>query len=95
MFYRFFMIMNEVIVLYLRFYLICIFCSSHSGYCQPRGLSDVTDCYYGFPISLSYPHFLDSDPKLLEAVHGLKPNRSKHESHFMINPVSVEKSQNI
>ncbi|CAD7085799.1 unnamed protein product [Hermetia illucens] len=63
-------------------------CFCRKGYCQPRGLSDVTDCYYGFPISLSYPHFLDSDPKLLEAVHGLKPNRSKHESHFMINPTS-------
>lgn len=55
---------------------------------MPRGLIDVHDCYYGFPIALSYPHFLDADPKLVEAVDGSFPNRSEHESFFMIQPVS-------
>lgn len=53
-----------------------------------EGLSDVTDCYYGFPIALSYPHFLDADPVLLENVTGSTPNRTEHESFFDINPVS-------
>lgn len=53
-----------------------------------EGLVDVTDCYYGFPIALSYPHFLDADPALLEGVTGSAPNRSLHESFFILNPVS-------
>ncbi|XP_055908246.1 scavenger receptor class B member 1 isoform X2 [Eupeodes corollae] len=63
-------------------------CFCRQGYCQPRGLIDVTDCYYGFPISLSYPHFMDSDPGLTNNVTGLKPNRSEHSSHFVIQPES-------
>lgn len=56
--------------------------------CLVEGLIDVTDCYYGFPIALSYPHFLDADPILLENVTGSTPNRSLHESYFILNPVS-------
>ncbi|XP_070501982.1 scavenger receptor class B member 1 [Chironomus tepperi] len=56
--------------------------------CLAEGLIDVTDCYYGFPIALSYPHFLDADPALLEGVNGSKPNRSLHESYFVLNPLS-------
>lgn len=63
--------------------------SLSTGKCLPEGLADVTDCYYGFPIALSYPHFLDANPKLLEEVTGgITPNRSLHESYFYINPVS-------
>lgn len=59
-----------------------------TGKCLAEGLVDVTDCYYGFPIALSYPHFLDADPSLLEHVSGgISPDRSKHESYFIINPV--------
>lgn len=62
------------------------------GKCLPEGLVDVTDCYYGFPIALSYPHFLDANPALLDNVTGgISPNRSEHESYFHINPVSVRK----
>lgn len=63
-------------------------CYCRRGYCQPKGLLDVTDCYYGFPISLSYPHFLDSDPKLLDYVEGLNPDPVKHKSFFIIQPDS-------
>jgi hypothetical protein len=50
----------------------------------------VTDCYYGFPIALSFPHFLDADPQLLENVTGCQPNRTEHESYFIVNPVSLQ-----
>lgn len=60
-----------------------------TGKCLPEGLVDVTDCYYGFPIALSYPHFLDAEPSLLEKVTGMSPNRSLHESFFILNPVSI------
>ncbi|XP_047363879.1 scavenger receptor class B member 1-like isoform X2 [Vespa velutina] len=63
-------------------------CYCREGYCLPPGLVDVTACYYGFPIALSYPHFYKSHPSLLEAVNGLKPDPKKHESYFYIQPQS-------
>lgn len=60
------------------------------GNCLPRGLIDVTDCYYGFPIALSYPHFLDADEKVQNMTEGTHPNRTKHETYFMINRVSIQ-----
>ncbi|XP_063987990.1 scavenger receptor class B member 1-like isoform X2 [Diachasmimorpha longicaudata] len=63
-------------------------CFCRQGRCLQPGLIDVTDCYYGFPIALSYPHFYKSDPALLESVIGLKPNQEAHESYFYIQPKS-------
>ncbi|KAL2751404.1 scavenger receptor class B member 1-like isoform X1 [Vespula maculifrons] len=63
-------------------------CYCRGGHCLPPGLVDVTACYYGFPIALSYPHFYKSHPSLLEAVNGLKPDSQKHESYFYIQPQS-------
>lgn len=63
---------------------------SHTGNCLTEGLIDVTDCYYGFPIALSYPHFLDGDAMLNENITGCSPNRTQHESSFIVNPVSLQ-----
>lgn len=56
------------------------------------GLVDVTDCYYGFPISLSFPHFMDGDKHLQTDITGLEPNKEKHSSEFIIQPVSWEQA---
>ncbi|XP_020280180.1 scavenger receptor class B member 1-like isoform X2 [Pseudomyrmex gracilis] len=63
-------------------------CFCRKGFCLKPGLIDVTDCYYGFPIALSYPHFYQTDPSILEAVEGLNPKKELHESYFFINPKS-------
>ncbi|XP_046741790.1 scavenger receptor class B member 1-like isoform X1 [Diprion similis] len=63
-------------------------CFCRERRCLPPGLIDVTDCYYGFPIALSYPHFYQSDPSLLNSVEGLTPNQKDHESYFYIQPMS-------
>lgn len=42
----------------------------------------------GAPVYISNPHFYLADPELLDAVVGLKPNQSIHESYFKIQPVS-------
>jgi len=42
----------------------------------------------GFPIGVSYPHFYQADPALIEAVDGSYPEKEKHESYFYIEPVS-------
>lgn len=65
-------------------------CFCRNGNCLQYGLLDVTDCYYGFPIALSYPHFLYSDPELLNSIEGSTPDVSKHESYFIIQPVSFK-----
>ncbi|KAH0550224.1 scavenger receptor class B member 1-like isoform X1 [Cotesia glomerata] len=63
-------------------------CFCREGKCLQEGLIDVTDCYYGFPIALSYPHFYESDASLLEKVEGLEPKKDIHESYFYIQPKS-------
>ncbi|XP_072757604.1 scavenger receptor class B member 1 isoform X2 [Anoplolepis gracilipes] len=63
-------------------------CFCRKGHCLKPGLIDVTDCYYGFPIALSYPHFYKSDPSLLESIEGLQPIKDLHESYFFIQPKS-------
>ncbi|XP_066602738.1 scavenger receptor class B member 1-like isoform X2 [Prorops nasuta] len=63
-------------------------CFCRLGRCLPAGFIDVTDCYYGFPIALSYPHFYKADPQVLNAVEGLKPLAENHESYFFIQPKS-------
>ncbi|XP_053622044.1 scavenger receptor class B member 1-like isoform X1 [Plodia interpunctella] len=63
-------------------------CFCRKGKCLPAGLIDVTDCYYGFPIALSYPHFYKGDDILFSKVEGLTPNREAHETRFWIEPTS-------
>ncbi|XP_063898685.1 scavenger receptor class B member 1 isoform X1 [Helicoverpa armigera] len=63
-------------------------CFCRNGKCLPDGLIDVTDCYYGFPIALSYPHFWKGDDVLFSKVEGLTPSKEKHETAFWIEPQS-------
>ncbi|XP_049317422.1 scavenger receptor class B member 1 isoform X1 [Bactrocera dorsalis] len=63
-------------------------CFCRKGKCQPQGLIDVTDCYYGFPISLSYPHFMNGDPGLLDNITGVEPDEKKYSSAFVVQPES-------
>ncbi|XP_032672792.1 scavenger receptor class B member 1-like isoform X2 [Odontomachus brunneus] len=63
-------------------------CFCRQGVCLKPGFIDVTDCYYGFPIALSYPHFYKTDPSFLEAVEGLEPKEELHKSYCYIEPTS-------
>ncbi|XP_053961153.1 scavenger receptor class B member 1 isoform X1 [Anastrepha ludens] len=63
-------------------------CFCRKGKCQPQGLIDVTDCYYGFPISLSFPHFMHGDPGLLNNITGVEPDEKKFASAFVVQPDS-------
>jgi hypothetical protein len=46
----------------------------------------------GAPAYLSFPHFYQADPALLDAVEGLKPEKEKHQTYFLIQPVSSMKN---
>ncbi|XP_068621730.1 scavenger receptor class B member 1-like [Battus philenor] len=63
-------------------------CFCRQGKCLPEGLIDVADCYYSFPIALSYPHFYKGDDILFSKVEGLTPNKEDHETRFWVQPDS-------
>ncbi|XP_050438444.1 scavenger receptor class B member 1-like [Adelges cooleyi] len=52
------------------------------------GLSDVSPCYYDFPIAASFPHFLNGDPALRENLSGLNPTEEKHGSYLIVEPLT-------
>ncbi|XP_066251064.1 scavenger receptor class B member 1-like isoform X2 [Euwallacea similis] len=51
-----------------------------------KGFQSIAPCYYGIPISLSQPHFLNADPEMLKTVNGLNPSIEKHGSSCAIHP---------
>nr|XP_014087330.1 protein peste [Bactrocera oleae]XP_036214771.1 protein peste [Bactrocera oleae]XP_036214772.1 protein peste [Bactrocera oleae] len=57
-----------------------------NGECVPSGLMNITSCWFGSPMFLSYPHFYDADPYYLSEVDGLKPNKEKHELYLVLEP---------
>ncbi|XP_052133208.1 protein peste-like, partial [Frankliniella occidentalis] len=61
-------------------------CFCRNGKCLPDGLIDVTDCYYGFPIAVGYPHMYRADPAVRDAVEGFNPDPSIHRTEFLIEP---------
>lgn len=61
-------------------------CFCKTDECLPNGLGDMSPCYYGIPIVMSRPHFLDADPVLVEQIDGLFPNEDKHGFHMLIHP---------
>ncbi|KAK3907484.1 Scavenger receptor class B member 1 [Frankliniella fusca] len=62
------------------------YCRPSVAPCLPRGLSDLTPCYYDIPAAVSLPHFYKADESLLEQIDGLRPNGSLHATTLAIQP---------
>jgi len=60
------------------------FCSE--GHCAPSGVLNISSCQFGSPLMMSWPHFYQADPKLLEDVVGLQPNKDKHQFQVDVLP---------
>lgn len=43
----------------------------------------------GIPFSVSWPHFREADAAEIDKVEGLKPNKTRHESFVVVQPVSL------
>uniref|UniRef100_A0A1I8MRM7 CD36 family protein n=1 Tax=Musca domestica TaxID=7370 RepID=A0A1I8MRM7_MUSDO len=56
------------------------------GECMPFGVFNISSCYYGLPILISKPHFMDADPFYANGVEGMAPNRSAHETYIIVEP---------
>ncbi|XP_048487989.1 scavenger receptor class B member 1-like isoform X2 [Plutella xylostella] len=54
----------------------------------PAGVSDASKCYYDFPMVISYPHFYTGEPARDRYVTGLQPNRDKHSSYVIVEPLT-------
>lgn len=52
------------------------------------GVLDVSNCWYGAPVVLSFPHFYLADSSFLENIDGLSPNKNDHGSHIAAEPVT-------
>lgn len=54
----------------------------------PDGMSDLSKCYFNFPMVLSLPHFYGhNNGKWVERLGGIKPNQTLHESKIYAEPV--------
>ena len=62
------------------------YCMVEGGCSVPRGVFNMSACSFGSPVMMSWPHFFQADPKLLEDVVGLKPDPVKHQLYMDIQP---------
>lgn len=65
------------------------YCTSSPDDCPdlPYGVQNVSDCKFGAPAFMSYPHFYLADPSYLQKIDGLSPNREEHEFSIAMEPV--------
>ncbi|XP_061836365.1 lysosome membrane protein 2a isoform X2 [Nerophis lumbriciformis] len=59
-----------------------------AGECLGTGVLKVSVCRQGAPIVVSFPHFYQADPKYINAVEGLSPNKEEHETYLDLQPTT-------
>ncbi|CAF2494228.1 unnamed protein product [Rotaria sp. Silwood2] len=58
------------------------------GSCLGDGVLNISTCYLGVWGFISSPHFFQSDIKFREDVHGMEPDKNKHEFIMSFDPVT-------
>lgn len=53
-------------------------CYCVKGTCAPTGLLNAESCRMGSPAFISFPHYFNADPFLLDQIEGLSPAEDKH-----------------
>lgn len=64
------------------------FCTNDADSCpdlQP-GVMNLSDCQFGAPAFVSFPHFYLANESYLEAIDGLQPNKEDHEFSISLEP---------
>ncbi|XP_056146581.1 lysosome membrane protein 2 [Lampris incognitus] len=56
--------------------------------CLGTGLLKVSPCRKGAPVVASFPHFHLADPKYVNAIEGMKPQREHHQTFLDLNPTT-------
>ncbi|CAL8263156.1 unnamed protein product [Boreogadus saida] len=62
--------------------------SRPGGDCLGTGVLKVSVCREGAPIVVSFPHFYQADPKYINGVEGMTPNKEDHETYLDLEPTS-------
>lgn len=64
------------------------FCTSDESECPDlkSGVYNVSDCRFGAPAFISYPHFYLADPSFADAIDGLNASQEKHEFSISLEP---------
>ncbi|XP_026153144.1 lysosome membrane protein 2-like isoform X2 [Mastacembelus armatus] len=63
------------------------FCVSPKN-CLGTGLLDVSPCRKGAPVVASFPHFYLAEDKYVNAIDGLSPQRTHHQTFLDLNPTT-------
>ncbi|XP_067618384.1 lysosome membrane protein 2 isoform X2 [Eurosta solidaginis] len=61
-------------------------CFCKNKHCLQKGLGSIAPCYYNIPLAVSFPHFFNGEPSLLENIEGLKPDKKRHGTDIIIQP---------
>ncbi|XP_053679997.1 scavenger receptor class B member 1 [Anopheles nili] len=61
-------------------------CYCKNNQCLPKGLGDLSPCWYNIPVAVSLPHFYKGDPSLSQAIDGLSPDKAKHDAVIIMQP---------
>ena len=56
--------------------------------CVPSGVRSISQCRFGAPAFVSFPHFYKADPSYLLNISGLNPSQNLHEFYIAVEPVS-------
>lgn len=56
--------------------------------CMPSGVRGISQCRFGAPAFISYPHFYLADHWYLENINGLNPKKELHEFYLAVEPVT-------
>ncbi len=66
------------------------FSPNENYYMNTQGLINVqaVEKFQGVPVLVSKPHFLDSDPSVINAIEGIEPNRISHDTFIDVEPIS-------
>lgn len=64
-------------------------CYCNDANCAPSGTLNISECRFGSPVYMSFPHFYNADEYYLNAIDGLNPDQEKHEFSITLEPVSI------
>lgn len=64
------------------------YCTGYQSSCPDLlpGVQNISDCRFGAPVFVSFPHFYLADPSYVDAVDGVHPDGNLHEFFLALEP---------